>query len=208
MRKNSLNMIDPMLEEMEVGLADPSFAPLQGAEPASPEEEKALSEALASVMEYAYSEQGMAKIVQVFQQDDRQLFEVVPDVGAMLLQKAAGELAGAEGDVPSTVFFGEGGLLQQVPPLLFEIAEQLGVPGAEDPDQLSAATIGLYKKAGEYILQKGDEQAREEAISMGKEAVLANEDGSVQDPKKFAERAMKEDKRSLDADIKKGLLGV
>lgn len=203
-KKGLLDPISPELEPLEEGLADPSFSPLQGSEEAGPEEEQALGEALAAAMDFAYSEEGMAKIVQVFQQDDRPLFESVADIGAMLVQKALTEIPAQDKDTKSAIVFGEGGLLQQVPPLLFEIAEQIGRPGAEDPDQLSAAVINLYKKAGEHVLESGDEQAKQEVQELGQEVALAGED----DPQKFAKRVAKEEENDLSSSIKKGLLGV
>lgn len=199
--------------EEDIDVDDPSFRPLQGELDASPEEEEAAARAMAHIMDFLYSEEGMASVVQVMNQDSRQLYEIVPDIGAMLIQKAQSDLI-ADGLEPSAeIYFAEGGLLQQVPVMLFELAEQLGKPGAEDEDQLAAATIGLYKKAGDHVLKGKDQAAIEEAVSMGQDVVLAKEDGTREDPEKFAKRARAEEEgeiseKRLPAAVKKGLLGV
>jgi len=193
---------------MESGLEDPTFAPMRGTEDASPEDEQALGEALNIIMEFAYSNEGMAAIVEIFNQDDRELYEQVPDIGAMLLQKAHTELT-SRGMKPSAdIFFGDGGLLQQVPPLLFEIAEQIGKPGAEDDDQLAAATIGLYKKAGEHVLASKDDRAIQEALSLGEEVLLQDSDGTQMSRAKFTKQELGRKKKGLEQSVKKGLLEI
>lgn len=196
--------------QLEEGITvdDPSFAPLQGQVDASPEDEAALGQAMGSIMEFMYSEEGMAAVAQVINQDDRQLFELVPELGAMLIKKAQSDLSADGVQINPDVYFGEGGLLQTVPLMLFELAEQLGKPGADDEDQLAAATIGLYQKAGDHVLKSKNEEALHEAASLGEDVVLAQKDGSREDREKFAKRVAKAEDDALPASIKKGLLGV
>lgn len=173
--------MQPTMEQLEVGMDDPQLMQLQATEDASPEQEQMLGEHLASVMDYLYSEKGMAAIVNAFNQDERPLFESVPQIASMILEKEYSKMQ-QKGEVDSTIFFGEGGLLQQLPPLLFDIAAQIGRPGAEDPDQLSAAVIGLYKRAGEHIMESGDADAIAEAHALGAETLMTQQDGSIASP--------------------------
>ena len=196
-----------MAGEQGAGLEDPQIQQLTGTEDASPEEEQQLGEALVTAKEFMYSEKGLAAIANVFQQDDRQLWQTIPEVGTMILEKVHGEMPGADG----SIFFGENGLLQQMPVLLFEIAEQLGVPGYDDPDQLAAATMGLYKSVGEYLTERGDEDAMREAQRLGQEVLLTQDDGSMMAPVKMGEKMAKIDEpqmKQVAGSVKQGLLGV
>jgi hypothetical protein len=199
--------IKALEEASQVTTDDPQLSLLQGSEEASPEQEQMLGEAMIGLQEFMYSEEGMAKIAQIFQQDERPLYQSVPDVAEMLLQKVHTDMSG-DGEVDAAIFFGEGGLLQQLPPMLFEIAASLGKPGADDPDQRSAALIGTYKKAGEFILAKGDEDAVSEAARLGQEVLMTQDDGSLATPQQFMKQNLQSGKEDLPNRINQNLLGV
>ena len=196
------------LAQQGMGIDDPQLQSLQATEDADPEAEAQLKEGLAIFHDYLGSEEGMAAIAQVFNQDQRPLYESVPDAGAAVVQKVHGDLQATYGEVDPAVFFGEGGLLQQVPPYLFEIAAAQGKPGADDPDQQTAALIGMYKKAGEYILDKGDKEAVAEAVRLGQDTLLTQEDGSMATPEAFQKEALGKAKTALPDQVNTNLLGI
>ena len=205
-------MMDPMkqMEQLEVGLDDPQMQNFQGSVAATPEEDAAMSGALADVGEFMYSEKGMAAIMRGLNQE-RPLWEVVPEISKMILEKSHNDMKSKnKGKIDSSLFFGEGGLLQQVPSMLFEIAEQMGRPGATDPEEIQAAIIGTYKKAGEWVLEQGDEASIAEAHALGAETLLTQPDGSMASPKQFMKQSQDAGMKSLKgkADQHTGLLGV
>lgn len=204
----SLLMDERELGELDVGMDDPQLRAMQGTEAASPEEEQALQKALGIIAEHLYSEEGMAKVMRVIDREDQELYETVPQIAEAFIKKAMQEMRRGEEEIPSSIYFGEGGLLQMVPVMLFEMAEQMGRPGAEDPDQLSAAVMNMHKIAGEHILKGGEESAQREARLLGEETVLTNDEGELEDTEVFAKKVNKSGKEDLQASIKQGLLGV
>lgn len=164
-----------------VGIEDPSFNAFRGSEAAAPEEDAQMNEYLADAMEFIYSKKGMAVIMRGLNDEGRELYETVPQISKLILEKTLGGMKAAK-KVDSQYFFGEGGLLQQVPQMLFEIAQKLGIPGSDDPDQMSAALMATYKAAGEHVLESGDEESIIQAQSLGAEALLTQPDGSVGSP--------------------------
>ena len=199
------------MEELEAGadyMNDPQLSNMVANEDASPEQEQMLGEAIVGIMDFVYSEEGMASIVQIFNQDQRELYEQVPDIGEMILQKAYADMASSGQEPDSAVFFGDGGLLQQLPPMLFEIAETIGKPGADDPQQMEAAMIGLYQKAGQYILDKDDTDAKQQAIQLGMETILTGEDGELMEPAQIQKQMKTSAQKEVPAGVRQGLLGV
>lgn len=195
----------PEMEDEFDLLEDPQMQNLQGTVDAEPEEEAQLAEVMDAAMEFMYSEKGMAALANMFQQDRRELWQTIPDAGMMILEKVHSDFP----DADPSVWFGDGGMLQQMPALLFEIAEQLEVPGYDDPDQLAAATMGLYKSVGEYLTERGDKGAQQEALRLGRETLLTQEDGTMMTPEKYGSKTASQDPqmKSLPKNIK-GLLGV
>lgn len=188
-------------------LEDPQLQNLSGTEEASDDEERQLALAMDKAMEWMYSEDGMAAIANMFQQDSRELWETIPEVGTMVLEKVHTDMPP---DTDGSVWFGQGGMLQQMPSLLFEIAEQLQVPGYDDPDQLAAATIGLYKKVGEYLIERGDKEAAQQAMALGQETLLTGEDGEMMTPEQVAKKGggSPEPQMNPMASSIQGILGV
>jgi len=203
MREDMLGLQQDMLPDNPELLNDPQIDGMMGTEDASGEEEQELLKAMVDLREWMYSEAGMAAIANAFNQDRRELFEVISDVGKMALEKVHGKMP----NVSPAVWFGENGLIQQAPAMLFEIAEQMGIPGTDDPDQLAAATMGLYKAVGEHILEMGDEEAKQEVLKYGAETLMTGEGGEQLTPEKVGGAAPEPKMNKMSADIK-GLLGV
>lgn len=169
-------------EEQMAGLTEDyanHFAPATNeveGEDASPDEEAAMGIGLHKMMEDLYSDETMPKFANVFHQDRRPLMEVIPDILQPMLLAAKNEIEEAtDEEAPSSVFFSEDGLMHQGVNMLFDMAQALAIPGSDDPDQFAAALMNIYKKAGEYILEKGDEDARREALELGGEMVARAE---------------------------------
>lgn len=200
------NMLGIPGEEGELSLEDPQLQQLQGTEEATPEEEGQLVDVMAQAMEWLYSEKGMAAVANMFNKDNRELWQTIPDIGIAILQKVHGE----NKDVDPAVWFGENGMIQQLPALLFEVAEEMQVPGYDDPDQLAAATMGLYKAVGEYLIERGDKDAMMEARKLGAQTLLTGEDGEMMEPYAAKKKAINSDPemKDLPKSVKKGLLGV
>lgn len=203
-----MDVASPKLEAMGITPDDPSFQAMQATEPATKEEEVALGRALESIMDFMYSEEGMASIVQVINADERPLYQSLPEIGKMLITKAQSDLQSQGIDPESSIYFGEGGLLQQIPLMLFDLAEQMGKPGADDEDQLAATVISMYKMAGEHIEQTKDADAQREAVELGQEVALTDDDGSVMDPAQFTKKYAKKGKNVLEESVQKGLLEI
>lgn len=181
---------------------DPAFAHATADEAASPEEERALGAVMDIVRSMVYSEEGMAKVANVLQQDKRPLLQKIPDILGPILLRAKSQVEEASGEpVPGSVFFGEGGAMEQSIDVMFELADQLKLPGASDPDQFSGAMMGLYKKAGEHILETGDTDSRKEAAKLAAQMALTQPDGNMQDPDEF----MRKNQDSLSGEIREAL---
>jgi hypothetical protein len=154
------------------------FQTLTPDEDASQEEEEALAIGLSHIMENLYSDEGLPKFANVLHQDQRELWQAIPDLLEPALHAAKDEIEEVTDEpAPGSVFFAEGGLLQEGVSRMFELAQQLGLPGADDPDQYSAALANTYKKAGEYIMAEGNEDTIQEVLSLGGDLVAESEVG-------------------------------
>lgn len=184
-----------MYDELAVESGSPrdnGFPELAPSEAASPEEEGFMGAGLDMLMSFMYSEKGMASVAQALQQDDRPLYEKLPEVAMPMLLKVRGDLEEAfDAPVPSSIFFAEGGLMQSAVQMLLEVASSMGLPGADDPDQASGAVINLYKKAGEYMLESNDPESLDEVMRLGSEMAMTAADGTRTDPDDFMREAQK-----------------
>jgi hypothetical protein len=159
---------------------DPQFNAVKGSEPASPQQDRQMAGHLADALEFIYSDKGLPAITRGLK-SDLPLYESVPKLTKVILEKTLANMKEANA-VDSAIFFGEGGLLQQIPQELFGLAQTLGVQGADDQDQISAALMGTYKMAGEHLLEQGDEESLIEAQALGAEMLLTQPDGSIGSP--------------------------
>ena len=187
---------DPSTEDLEQGF-DPALGPITPDEPATEEEERALGEATISMMEFLYSDEGLANVTNALKQDNRELFEKIPEIAMPMLQKVKAE----HPDADATTFFGGGGLIQTVVDALLELAKQEGLPGAEDEQQAQATVINMYRLVGEFISETGDEGSLDEAQNLSMEMALTQPDGSMMPPNQF-----KAKKDELGDSIRQGLL--
>ncbi len=175
---------------------------------ADPEEEVALGIGLHKLMSDLYGDETLPKFANVFHKDERPLMEVIPDLLEPMLLSAKSTIEEqTDQPAPSSVFFAEEGLMQQGVTMLMDLAQQLGIPGSDDPDQYSAALMGIHKKAGEHILEQGDEEAVGEALEMGGQLVARGYgQPGLDEAQAHLQKGMK--KRPLDGAVERGLLGV
>lgn len=169
---------DASLAELTEGYADqlePLSNEINGI-PATREEEGAMAIGAHKVMSDIFSDETLPKFANVFHQDERPIHEVVVDLAKPMLLSAKNEIEQQTGeDAPASVFMAEDGLLMQAVAGLFDLAQQLSIPGADDPDMFAAALMGGYKAIGEHVLEEaeasGDMTAMGEAAQLGGELV-------------------------------------
>lgn len=167
------------IDTLEEGF-DPMLRHLEADEPASEESEALVAAGLTDMMDFAYSEEGLANITQTLDTGGQELWARVPEIAIPMLQRAKNlldDISGEE-DAPSEVYFGDGGLITQAVDILFDIAQEIKAPGFDDPDQYAAALMGTFKAVGEHILESGDEGAIEQARSLAEDMALTNPDGT------------------------------
>lgn len=158
---------------------DARFEALTPDEEASPEEEAALAIGLVKIREDIFGET-LPQMANVYHQDERELYEVIADMAQAQLIAAKDEIEQETDEAaPASVFFSEGGLLEQCVDANFKLCQQLNIPGSQDPDQYAAAMMNTYKKAGEYIMEVGDEDAIKEATELGGMMVAEKEVGTT-----------------------------
>jgi len=193
---------DPKLAGLEQGF-DPAMQHLVATEEPTEEEEKLLAGGIVDMGEWAFSDEGLSAILQVLNQPNGpELWQVVPQIATGMLQKARPALdKAAGGETPGAVWFGEGGMISSSVDIIFDIARQEEVHGANDDDQYSASMMGVYKAVGEEILNTGDEASKAEATSLANDIALTNPDGSMSTPEEKLEQ------KPVAAAVQQGLLG-
>lgn len=158
---------------------DDQFEALTPDEEASPEEEAALAIGLVKIREDIFGDT-LPKIANVYHQDERELYEVIADMAMVQLKAAKDEIEEqTDQEAPASVFFSEGGLLQQCVEANFKLCQQLNIPGSQDPDQYAGAMMNTYTQVGKYLLEVGDEGAIKEATELGGQMVAEKEVGTT-----------------------------
>jgi len=193
-------------DETKVDPYDPAFSPVNPEEPATAEEEGDLAAMYDLFHSYLYSEEGMAKVSQVLQNDKREIGLVVPDILAPMLLKTKLDLEKQKGrPVDTSVFVAEDGMFTLGTESIFDLAQQLAIPGAENKDQFAAALIGMWAKMGEHIENSNDEESIREAKKLGVDMLAARDDGTVEGANELKMRLMNKD-RVVDG-VRRGLGG-
>jgi len=197
---------DPAQENLEEGYGrdDPRLDAVRADEPADDEEEQQLGTVLVALQEWLYSEEGMANVVNMLNKgSDGELFDKIPKIVVPILEKIHKE----NPEFESSVYFGENGAIQQAVEMVFEIAEQEEMPGAEDGDQASASLINTFRAVGEKVLEMGDEASIAEAKRIGSQQVRTNpDDGTVQDEESYREDMKETGKKAREEQSQRGLL--
>lgn len=174
------------IEGLEGGYTDPMFQHVTADQPADDGSEMVLGVAMEEVGKVLYDDGGAADVVEMLRNDQRPLYESLPEIAVPFLTKAYQVVQEtAEDDEISDVMFGEGGVITGVVDALFEVAQAAGIPEAEDEDNYAAVMIGVYNKVGEHIDMEGDEMAKSQIAELGMDMATTNEDGTMTDPESF-----------------------
>lgn len=174
------------LEGLEGQYTDPMFQHLSADEEASGGAEMVLGVAMEEIGRVLYDEGGASDIAEMLNNDQRPLYESLPEIAVPFLQKAYQVVKEtAEEEEISDVMFGEGGVITSVVDALFEVAQATGVPDADDDDTYAAVMIGTFNKVGEHIQQQGDEVAMSQIAELGIDMGTTNPDGTMTDPEEF-----------------------
>jgi hypothetical protein len=171
----------------EFALGDePALHPLQGEDEASPQEERQLMQVVQGSADTIFGDKMSAFINQLKSGSSQGGKENLYDPASfavmqvLLLQKQELEKTGEKAE--PAVFFAESGAVPLVTDMVFDLAKQLQLPGADDQDQYAATIINVFKMAGEHVLDAKDAGAIDEAtrvatnmveIGMGGEQVPA-----------------------------------
>jgi len=194
---------DKSLEGLEGDFSpNPQLDPIIADQPATEEEEQRLGEGVVSLMDFLYSDDGLLAVTNVLKEDKRPIFEVIPDIAVPLLSK----VKNTNPDLKGPEFFGDGGLIQTVVEELIDLAEQQGVPGAENEDELQATVINMYRKVGEFINAQGEEGSIEQARLLANDMALTKPDGTKMDKTNFELQKQGAGTEDLGAAVRQGLL--
>lgn len=183
------------------------FGPITPDEPASKEEEIALGIGMHTMMEKLADEKFIPKVANLLHQDQRPLMQVIPELLKPMLLAIKSEVEKETGEpAPASIFFAEGGLMQEGVDRLFEFAQALDIPGSDDPDMYSAALMNIHKMAGEHVLETGDEAAISEALELGGDMVAASYGAKdLDDAQNILNKQMR--KKGVSDSVEQGLLG-
>lgn len=206
---DAANALEQGYMEGQEGTVDPMISQnLMGDEAATEEEEQLLAIGSVDMQEYLFSEEGLAAVTQVLNGAPDQLYSVIPQIAVPLLHRAKNTIDSSGQPAPSSVFFGDGGLLGHSVDLIFDIAAELEIPGYNDPDQYAAAIIGVYKAAGEEIIDTQDGESMLQARELGVDMALTAPDGSRLPDDHYAEApaAAGAQQDPLAAGVQQGLL--
>lgn len=174
---NTGNPYDEFLQEEEgedLYGSDPMFEAFRPSVYATEEEENQLIDVTTSALSFVFGK-GTPAVVRVVQAA-QEPFMGVAEVAFQALLKEKTEME-SQGQKPSSsVFLSQEGAIPAVVNGIFEVAQAAGIPGANDPDQFAAAIIEVYRKAGEYITNEGDERAVAEASELIVDSVTGNQE--------------------------------
>lgn len=140
---------------------DPGIDVLTANEEPTPEEMEHYHEMYADFMAALYDNNSRA--VEQMIGSSEQFYEGVSEAAITLLRPVYQKHEQRMGEVPQAALFGEGGMIHTAVEEVFQFAQALGIDGSQDQDQYTAAHIDMMRKVGEYIENKSDDGAVEEA---------------------------------------------
>lgn len=158
---------------------DPFYGPVTADEEADPEDEALLGQVMNELGTIMYKKGGTNEIANMINASEKDLFAIVPEIAAPLIQKGYEIANEIDPEGAATVTFGEDGVIHQVNDMIFELAAQLGHPDAQDQDQYMAALTGIYSKVGQHMQDSGDTAALEELGSLATEMTLNTPEGAA-----------------------------
>lgn len=157
----------------EMGPRDPGLDNLAASEPASEEEHAMLADTMVPALDFLYGK-GLPATVEALSAGP-QLYLTASEVAFEVVKKQHID----NPNIPSTIYFGQDGAMQQTIDAVFDIAQASEVPGSKDKDQYAASVVNLWRLAGEYIADSGDEESMAQAEELMINVAMAEEGGEV-----------------------------
>jgi hypothetical protein len=189
---------DPEFDEAFEG--HPGFQALEADEPAGPELENELIKKVVNVREYLFNEGNYPKVLARLNVRTEDFFEAAADT-AFHIALAEHNKATGRGEIENpAVYFCDGALLSSTVDMLFEVAQHHEIPGSQDPNQYAAAMGYAWQKAGEYIMENGDETSIAEAQEIMADVALTREDGSMVETREDAMAVRRNRQRMQEQD--------
>jgi hypothetical protein len=189
----------------DLGEVDPAARHVLPEEPASREEEEALSKQVLPALEYIY-DTGLPKVITAMKSNP-DLYDGISQVAVQVIKKQHADATKNGVPVNPSVYFGENGMMHTVVDALTEVAQQAKLPGAFDQDQYAAALINTFRLVGEHISNSGDEAAMGEAEELLMDMALTLEDGTMLETREQADEVAMAQTRdnALQQSVQKGL---
>lgn len=206
-------------DEYTPDYGDPMMHHLQGDTPADPEEEQQMAQVVKGASDMVFgdnmhvvvralrggakpgSTKGMEYSPEGAPPDRMELKDTVAEISHQILKREAAKIRQSGDKARASVFFAETGATPAVVDMVWDLAQQLRLPGASSQDEYAAAMINTYKKAAEYIIAEGDEEAIEEAEELATNMAMTKEDGSMIETPEYAGEVEKtQHKRKLLAE--------
>jgi hypothetical protein len=161
---------------------NPFYGPISADEDASPEEEAVLSQVMHELGTLMYKDGASNKIASMMENSPgKELFAIIPELAKPMIQKGYEIANEIDPEIAATVVFGEEGVIHQVNDMMFELAQQIGHPDAEDQEQYMASLTMIYNKVGEHMQETGDKQGLEQLGQLGVDMTMQTEEGRAAD---------------------------
>lgn len=200
---------DPeMLAAFEGGAnSHPGFKVFEADQSASPEEEEQLKALVVPAMRTIYDEANLPAFVKVLNPDGKEFFEAAGETAYLVTMRQYQKEKEAGRSPNPSVFFGRGGMLETMVDQMFEIGQNFDLMGADDRDQYAGAMGFAWQKAGEYIMESGDEASIAEAQEMMMDMALTRDDGTMIETRQEADqvRAASMQQKQLAQGVQQGL---
>ena len=90
-----------------------------------------------------------------------ELWQSTSQLASMIVSRVSHKLDEQQIEHDHSVFFGQNGAIQETVELLWEVADAMGHPAAEDPDQFHGAYLATLEVLGEMMFD--DEESAKEA---------------------------------------------
>lgn len=159
---------------------DPGIDVLTANEEPTEDEMAHYHEMYADFMEALYDNN--SRSVEQLIGSSEQFYEGVSEAAMLLLRPVYQKHEQQVGEVPQASLFGEGGMIHTAVEEVFKFAQASGIEGSQDQDQYTAAHVDMMRKVGEFIENKSDDGAVEEAQDLLVDVEMAdpNYSGSPQ----------------------------
>lgn len=157
----------------ELMTLDPGEDPMASTEEPTRAEQAQFDNLYADFMDVLYG-RGEASVLKMVRTTP-EIFQGVSQAAFTILRGVWGEFQRKEGEeVTPAILFGEGGMINTAVDEVFSIAKANKLPGSDDINQYAAAQMDMMRRVGEYIQQRQDDGAVEEAQDLMTDIEIAN----------------------------------